>query len=71
MILDMEYIYICSVIPLSHLYVGPRRLVKKGIIIIIDNVFKVKLCEYVLITLHKNYETSLIKCHMVSHMWWL
>ena len=44
MIWDMDYTD--SVIPLSYVYVGPRRLVQKGIIIVIDNVIKVKLCEY-------------------------
>ena len=44
MIWDMEYTD--SVIPLSYLYVDPSRLVQKGIIIIIDNVIKVKLCEH-------------------------
>ena len=54
MIWDMEYTD--SAVPLSYLYIGLRRLVQKGIIIIIDNVTKVKLCKHVLITLHKNYE---------------
>ena len=54
MIWDMEYT--ASVVPLSYLYIGLRRLVQKGIIIIIDNVTNVKLCKHVLITLHKNYE---------------
>lgn len=54
MIWDMEYTD--SVIPLSYLYIGLRRLVQKGIIIIIDNVIEVKLCKHVLIILHKNYE---------------
>ena len=48
--------YTDSAVPLSYLYIGLRRLVQKGIIIIIDNVTKVKLCKHVLITLHKNYE---------------
>ena len=41
MIWEMEYTD--SVVPLSYLYIGLRRLVQKGIIIIIDNVTKVKL----------------------------
>ena len=62
MIWDMEYAD--SVIPLSYLYIGPRRLVQKGIIIVIGDVIRAKLCEHV--TLHENYETCLIKCHKVS-----
>ena len=45
MIWDMEYTD--SVVPLSYLYIGLRRLVQKGIIIIIDNVTKVKLFFFI------------------------